>query len=105
MLPLLPSAEALIASRKPADDPVNWPTTRCPALQSVPLPVHPELHAQEADAYVHPDGVMGTYRQIFLDGWAKPRNDTATGGRQAAIPTNFTFQPFANANFKLRSTK
>ena len=74
VLPLLPSAEALIASRKPADDPVNW-CLPLGVLRASPYPfrfIQNYTHKKPTHMYILTEW-MGTFRQIFLDGRTHPR--------------------------------
>jgi hypothetical protein len=73
VLPLLPSAQALIASRKPAADPVNW-CLPLGVLRYSPYPfrfIQNYTHKKPTHMYVLSEW-MGAYRQIFLDGRKHP---------------------------------
>ena len=73
VLPLLPSAEALIASRKPADDPVNW-CLPLGVLRASPYPfrfIQNYTHKKPTHMYILSEW-MGSFRQIFLDGRQHP---------------------------------
>ena len=73
VLPLLPSAEALIASRKPADDPVNW-CLPLGVLRASPYPfrfIQNYTHKKPTHLYILSEW-MGSFRQIFLDGRQHP---------------------------------
>ena len=74
VLPLLPSAQALIATRTPADDPVNW-CLPLGVLRYSPYPfrfIQNFTHKKPTHMYILTEW-MGTYRQIFLDGRPHPR--------------------------------
>ena len=73
VLPLLPSAQELIGSRKPADDPVNW-CLPLGVLRASPYPfrfIQNYTHKKPTHMYILTEW-MGTYRQIFLDGRTHP---------------------------------
>jgi hypothetical protein len=73
-LPLLPSAEALMAARKPADDPAVW-CLPIGFLRFSPYPfrfIQNYTHKKPTHMYVLTEW-MGTYRQLFLDGRMHPR--------------------------------
>jgi hypothetical protein len=72
-LPLLPSAQALMTTRKPADDPVNW-CLPLGVLRYSPYPfrfIQNYTHKKPTHMYILTEW-MGTYRQIFLDGRTHP---------------------------------
>jgi len=72
-LPLLSSARALIATRTPADDPVNW-CLPLGVLRYSPYPfrfIQNYTHKKPTHLYILTEW-MGTYRQIFLDGRTHP---------------------------------
>jgi len=73
VLPLLPSARALMASRKPADDPVNW-CLPLGVLRYSPYPfrfIQNYTHRKPTHLYILSEW-MGSFRQIFLDGRMHP---------------------------------
>jgi hypothetical protein len=72
-LPLLPSARALMTTRKPADDPVNW-CLPLGVLRYSPYPfrfIQNYTHKKPTHMYILSEW-MGTYRQIFMDGRSHP---------------------------------
>jgi len=73
VLPLLQPAQALIASRKPADDPVNW-CLPLGVLRYSPYPfrfIQNYTHKKPTHLYILSEW-MGTFRQVFLDGRTHP---------------------------------
>jgi len=73
VLPLLPSAQALMASRKGVDDPVNW-CLPLGVLRSSPYPfrfIQNYTHKKPTHMYILSEW-MRMYRQVFMDGRRHP---------------------------------
>ena len=73
VIPLLPSAKALLASRKPADDPMNW-CLPLGVLRYSPYPfrfIQNYTHKKPTHIYILSE-LMRTYRQVFMDGRKHP---------------------------------
>jgi hypothetical protein len=73
VLPLLPSAKALMASRKPADDPMNW-CLPIGVLRYSPYPfrfIQNYTEKKPTHMYILSE-LMRTYRQVFMDGRNHP---------------------------------
>jgi hypothetical protein len=73
VLPLLPSAKALMASRKETDDPLSW-CLPMGVLRYTPYPfrfVQNYTHKKPTHMYILHE-TMRTYRQIFMDGRTHP---------------------------------
>ena len=72
-LPLLPSAKALMATRKDTDDPVGW-CLPLGVLRAGPYPfrfIQNYTHKKPTHMYILSEW-MGSFRQIFLDGRKHP---------------------------------
>ena len=72
-LPLLPAAKALMASRQPTDDPVNW-CLPLGLLRTSPYPfrfIQNYTHKKPTHMYIMSEW-MGSFRQVFLDGRKHP---------------------------------
>ncbi len=73
-LPLLPSARALMASRKETDDPYLWCLPNG-VLRATPYPwrfVPNYTHRKPTHMFILYEGNIHSYRQIFMDGRAHP---------------------------------
>ena len=78
-LPLLPSAKALMASRKDTDDPASW-CLPLGLLRSSPYPfrfIQNYTHKKPTHMYILSEW-MGSFRQIFLDGRKHPSEPELT---------------------------
>jgi len=79
VLPLLPSAAALMASRKGPDDPVNW-CLPLGVLRYSPYPfrfIQNSTHKKPTHMYILSEW-MGSFRQIFMDGRQHPAQPDPT---------------------------
>ena len=73
MIPLLPSAKDIVASRKPSDDPMNW-CLPSGVLRYSPYPfrfIQNYTHKKPTHVYILSE-LMRTYRQVFMDGRTHP---------------------------------
>ena len=79
VLPLLPSAAALMASRNGPDDPVNW-CLPLGVLRYSPYPfrfIQNSTHKKPTHMYILSEW-MGSFRQIFMDGRRHPAETDPT---------------------------
>ena len=79
VLPLLPSAAALMAARKETDDPVNW-CLPLGVLRCSPYPfrfIQNSTHKKPTHMYILSEW-MGSFRQIFMDGRQHPTQPDPT---------------------------
>jgi hypothetical protein len=79
VLPLLPSATALMATRKETDDPVNW-CLPLGVLRYSPYPfrfMQNSTHKKPTHMYILSEW-MGSFRQIFMDGRRHPAEPEPT---------------------------
>jgi hypothetical protein len=79
VLPLLPTAAALMASRQGPDDPVNW-CLPLGVLRYSPYPfrfIQNSTHKKPTHMYILSEW-MGSFRQIFMDGRQHPAEPDPT---------------------------